>query len=79
MDSPGSQSAGKGLPAKYRGNGPAAVGGHKANLYGNVKKIGYEIYMDELNQCVLTPVPKPTQPVTGRHSATQSHQRVVTR
>jgi len=43
--------AGKGIPKKYRGGGPAAVGGMKAALAGDVAKIGYEIYKDELAQC----------------------------
>ena len=51
-----SQSAacaiGKGIPAQYRGAGPAAVGGSKALLFGDIQKIGYEIYKDELAQCV---------------------------
>ena len=43
--------AGSGIPSKYRGGGPAAVGGYKAELFGDTAKIGYEIYMDELAQC----------------------------
>ena len=47
--------AGNGIPSKYRGGGPAAVGGYKAQLFGDTLKIGTEIYMDELKQCAPDP------------------------
>ena len=41
---------GSGIPSKYRGGGPAAVGGYKAQLFGDTAKIGAEIMEDEVDQ-----------------------------
>ncbi len=58
--------AGSGIPSKYRGGGPAAVGGYKAQLFGDTAKIGAEIMQDEVDQCAPVPLFVDTWPCSYR-------------